>query len=100
MSMAFSADQTSSLPIFDGHNDVLLAITNPRGGEERTFFARSEHGHIDLPRAREGGFGGGFFAVYVPATPEQKAMPGSEPVYTDTGYTARMAGGVRHDTRP
>jgi membrane dipeptidase len=56
-----------TLPIFDGHNDTLLALYRPRKGEERTFFTRSAQGHIDLPRAREGGFGGGFFAVYVPA---------------------------------
>jgi membrane dipeptidase len=31
----------------------------------RSFFERSAEGHIDLPRAREGGLGGGFFAVYI-----------------------------------
>ena len=57
------------LPIFDGHNDVLLAIYGRPGSEPRSFFARSEKGHIDLPRAREGGFAGGFFAVWVPPDP-------------------------------
>lgn len=32
----------------------------------RSFFERSETGHIDLPRAREGNLAGGFFAVWVP----------------------------------
>jgi membrane dipeptidase len=59
----------SLLPIFDGHNDVLLALYERDRGEEVTFFDRSEKGHLDLPRARAGGFGGGFFAVYVPADP-------------------------------
>jgi membrane dipeptidase len=61
-------------PIFDGHNDVLLALYRPRAGEERSFFERSAQGHIDLPRARAGGFGGGFFAVYVPSPPGSPSM--------------------------
>ena len=57
------------MPIFDGHNDTLLALYERERGEGVTFFDRSEKGHIDLPRAREGGLGGGFFAVYLPADP-------------------------------
>src|ERR1051325_8506788 len=61
----------SSEPIlvFDGHNDTLLDLYLPDEGKERSFFERSEYGHIDLPRAREGGFGGGFFAIFVPEEP-------------------------------
>jgi membrane dipeptidase len=55
-------------PIFDGHNDTILSLTgtgfNPLPGG-RSFFEKSDNGHIDLPRAREGGLGGGFFAVFV-----------------------------------
>lgn len=57
------------LPIFDGHNDVLLALHDPDRGRARSFFDRSEHGHLDLPRAQEGGFAGGFFAIYIPSDP-------------------------------
>jgi membrane dipeptidase len=57
------------LPIFDGHNDVLLALYERERGDGITFFDRSEKGHLDLPRARAGGFAGGFFAVYIPADP-------------------------------
>lgn len=56
-----------TVPVFDGHNDTLLSlpVTN------RSFFERSESGHIDLPRARAGGLAGGLFAVFVPdPTPE------------------------------
>src|SRR5215472_5442452 len=49
-------------PIFDGHNDTVLSMVKTG----RSFFERSDAGHIDLPRAREGGLGGGFFAVYIP----------------------------------
>jgi membrane dipeptidase len=48
------------LPVFDGHNDVLLRIE--KGG---SFVEESEDGHLDLPRARRGGFSGGLFAVFV-----------------------------------
>ncbi|MDQ7843115.1 MAG: dipeptidase [Armatimonadota bacterium] len=55
-------------PIFDGHNDTVLSLAQTG----RSFFERSAVGHIDLPRAREGGLGGGFFAVYIrdPGLPE------------------------------
>lgn len=48
-------------PVFDGHNDTILSLN--RTG--RSFFEKSSEGHLDLPRAREGGVGGGFFAVYI-----------------------------------
>ncbi len=61
---------TAFPPIFDGHNDTVQDIAEGR----RSFFERSTPdindfkgglgGNIDLPRAREGGLGGGFFAVY------------------------------------
>jgi membrane dipeptidase len=47
--------------VFDGHNDTVLSLQ--RTG--RSFFERSDVGHIDLPRARAGGLGGGFFAIYL-----------------------------------
>src|SRR5947209_12739159 len=52
--------------IFDGHNDTLLSLPGREPGTERDFFAQSDRGHIDLPRAKAGGLGGGFFAVFVP----------------------------------
>ena len=55
----------NNIPIFDGHNDSLLRL--PDRGGERSFLARSEEGHLDLPRAREAGFAGGFFAIFVPS---------------------------------
>lgn len=56
----------ATLPIFDGHNDVLLHLYRAGRHNEHLFFSRNDHGHIDMPRASEGGFGGGFFAVFVP----------------------------------
>jgi len=56
------------IPIFDGHNDVLLRLF--RSGVEdsqRLFLDGEEKGHLDLPRALQGGFAGGMFAVFVPS---------------------------------
>lgn len=72
--------------IFDGHNDTLLNLHLPDRGEGRSFFERSDLGHIDLPRAREGGFGGGFFACYVP-NPEDDGWTEEEALtFTEAGY--------------
>ncbi|MFZ0217233.1 MAG: dipeptidase [Candidatus Dormiibacterota bacterium] len=57
------------LPIFDGHNDVVQEYYGSRHGSRRSFFERGTSGHLDLPRMREGGFVGGFFAVWTPDDP-------------------------------
>src|SRR5919199_4424299 len=49
-------------PVIDGHNDALLRVRRSGG----TLLDRSEAGHLDVPRAREGGLAAGFFAVFVP----------------------------------
>lgn len=52
------------IPVIDGHNDTLTRIRHAGPGERRSFLERAEFGHLDLPRALEGGMGGGFFAVF------------------------------------
>jgi membrane dipeptidase len=77
-------------PIFDGHNDTILSLTGrglDRNAAGRSFFERSEIGHVDLPRAREGGLAGGFFAVFIPNTP--LADPGSQSAEADSEQIAR-----------
>ena len=64
--------ESNPFPIIDGHNDTILALDRATPEQERTFFNRSEIGHIDLPRAREGGLAGGFFAVFTPNTDWKK----------------------------
>src|SRR5689334_19236975 len=76
------ADQP--IPIFDGHNDVLLRLRKGGPGSERSFLERNETGHLDLPRAREGGFAGGFFAVFIP-NPRSPDFE-RQVVRTETGY--------------
>src|SRR5438128_10687448 len=83
------------LPVLDGHNDVISELLdaeraarsfelNGDGQHVRNFFERghTEDGHIDLPRAREGGFAGGLFSVYVSADP--LAPPPAGPVLGET----------------
>src|SRR6266536_5202808 len=61
------------VPFIDGHNDVLLRL-HLAGAGAGPFLARRSEGHLDLERAREGGFAAGFFAVFVlPETEEERA---------------------------
>jgi membrane dipeptidase len=75
-----------SAPIFDGHNDTLLRICLPERGKGRTFFERSDLGHIDLPRAREDGCGGDLFACWTPPDPESGWTEESALTPTENGY--------------
>ncbi len=51
--------------IFDGHNDALLKLAVSGGLAAAPGFLTGRKGDIDIPRARAGGFAGGFFALYV-----------------------------------
>ena len=79
------------IPVFDGHNDTLLNLHLPDRGEGRSFFERSDIGHIDLPRAREGGFGGGFFACYIPNPEDDGWTEESALTVTENGYDVSVA---------
>lgn len=91
-------------PIFDGHNDTLLALYSKSRGEGVSFFDRSEQGHIDLPRAREGGLAGGFFAVFIPperrpGSDDKPSLPSGDglaplPEPLELGYSQRYAIGM------
>ncbi|MEX0307431.1 MAG: dipeptidase [Ruegeria sp.] len=53
--------------IFDGHNDVLSKLASTGGLSEAGRFVTRLEGAIDLEKSKQGGFGGGFFAVWVPS---------------------------------
>jgi membrane dipeptidase len=66
------------IKIFDGHNDVLLAL-HQAGGErdgdgltaaDRAFADGGGPTMLDVPKAREGGLAGGLFAIF-PADPPE-----------------------------
>ena len=77
--------------VFDGHNDTLLDLYLPERGGGRSFFERGEFGHLDLPRAREGGFGGGFFACWTPPDPKSGWSEESALTLTEDGYVVGEA---------
>src|SRR5947209_17943535 len=97
------------VPFIDGHNDVLLAL-HLAGGGAGPFLGRRSEGHLDLERAREGGFAAGFCAVFVlPETEEERAgiqrtriqIPDLKPPYArplaepiPTEYAVREAGAI------
>jgi len=83
-----------TLPIIIGHNDTLLNLFLPERGEGRFFFIRSDKGHIDLPRAREGGMAGGIFAIFVPPDPKIQNLRKDEIIKTRTGYEVPLASGI------
>jgi len=60
----------STIPIFDGHNDTLLSLI----ATGRSFYERSDTGHIDRPRALDGGLIGGFFAIFVPSLNSERPV--------------------------
>lgn len=62
------------MQVFDGHNDVLLMLREAGGRAALKLFQQGRDGHIDLPRARNGGFAGGLFAIFVPSPADLDAM--------------------------
>ncbi len=78
------------LPIFDGHNDTLGRLYPYAGDDLQRFFVRQADGHIDLPRAREGGLAGGLFAVYASAHAPGTHVP-FEITRTPAGYEVPLA---------
>jgi membrane dipeptidase len=64
------------VPIFDGHNDALLRLWKRKGPDApRAFLDGEGKGQLDLPMARQGGFAGGMFAIFVPSSRNKPAAP-------------------------
>ncbi|WP_034917868.1 dipeptidase [Erwinia sp. 9145] len=82
---------SAAIPVFDGHNDLLMRLWLSHADEPvNAFLHGPAAGQMDLPRIRQGGFAGGLFAVWVPsmglASREMmtKAMPTYEAFETTT----------------
>jgi membrane dipeptidase len=72
----------NQIPVFDGHNDVLLRLYKSSSSDPVSDFLEGEKaGHVDLKKARAGSFVGGLFALYSPST--------GDPL----GLSRRMTGG-------
>jgi len=71
--------ETDLVPVFDGHNDTLLRLYQSKDRDaEKLFVEGKSGGHIDLPRAKAGGFAGGMFAIFPP--PVEKARRSAVPL--------------------
>jgi membrane dipeptidase len=86
------------VPVFDGHNDVLLRLWGKKAGDPVASFLNGDgEGHLDLPRMIKGGFAGGFFAIFVPS-PQDEAFADDEemnpPPAHDVGQFAALAATV------
>lgn len=78
---------TNPIPIFDGHNDTLLRLHRAAPEANLSFFVDSGQGHLDLPKAIEGGLGGGFFAIFTPSPTQKPAdYPGTDKDKADGSY--------------
>jgi membrane dipeptidase len=68
------------IPIFDGHNDALLRLHRRTGTDAASAFLQGEDkGHLDLPKARRGGFAGGLFAIFVQSPKRKSDSEGKPP---------------------
>ncbi|NUB43031.1 membrane dipeptidase [Fertoebacter nigrum] len=61
------------IPVFDGHNDILLRLYYAPDRREQIWLKGEGRGHLDLPRMKAGGFAGGMFAIYIPSPRDPNA---------------------------
>src|SRR4051795_13047731 len=83
--MRFSAPGGAAGPRAGGGESGTPPRPGWRGGGG-SLRERSDDGHLDLPRMREGGIAAGFFAIYVPATDEEPPDPRDRIVPTEDGW--------------
>ncbi len=78
------------MKIFDGHNDILHKISSsPDPLDSRAFLVVGK-GQMDFPRALQGEFWGGFFAVY-PGNPPEVPTAEERMVLSEEGYHVTLA---------
>ena len=75
--------------VFDGHNDTLTRIYRAGADAGAAFLTGGLDGHLDVPRARQGGLAGGLFAIFTPPPPESPEVDQAYGVtFTADGYRA------------
>jgi membrane dipeptidase len=80
-----------NFPILDGHNDSLHYLYPYARENVCDFLTRHTQGHLDLPRARIGGLGGGFFSLYIPPNPATSVHPETKDVFRQEGNEVPLA---------
>ena len=91
---------TAPIPVFDGHNDLLLHLFRA-GDQAGEAFIAGRDGHLDLAKCRAGGFAGGMFAIYVPDPGNTDGGLACNPVEADhaRAVTMQMAATLLRLTR-
>ncbi len=84
------------IPVFDGHNDLLLRLLRAPDCREAIWLTGEGRGHLDLPRMLKGGFAGGFFAIYIPS-PVAPDTPDFEAMMDNPPYEVPLPGLIGHD---
>jgi membrane dipeptidase len=85
------------IPVFDGHNDLLLRLLREPDRREAIWLGADRTGHLDLPRMRKGGFVGGFFATYIPS-PHDPSAPDTDALMDAPPYDLPLAALIDHVT--
>ncbi len=80
--------------IFDGHNDTLTRLFPREANSPQSIFEHGTEGHLDVPRAIEGGLAGGFFALFIRSKPDQNPP---EPERDDQGAWTWTPPAIDHD---
>jgi membrane dipeptidase len=70
LSLSLTRAMLSRFPLIDGHNDLPWEIREKYGSDpvKASLAGRVPDTHTDIPRLVEGGVGGQFWSVYVPAS--------------------------------
>ena len=84
------------IPVFDGHNDLLLRLLRAPDRREAIWLTGEGRGHLDLPRMLKGGFAGGFFAIYIPS-PVTPNAPDFEAMMDNPPYEVPLPGLIGHE---
>lgn len=69
------------IPVFDGHNDLLLRLLQNPGARQAIWANGNGGGQMDLPRMKAGGFAGGFFAIYLPSAKDGSDLDHPQPPF-------------------
>lgn len=84
------------MKIFDGHNDILHKIHSSVNPLDTRAFLVEGTGHLDHPRALQGEFWGGFFAVYA-ANPPDVPSTKERIIYTEEGFHVPLPPALPYD---
>jgi membrane dipeptidase len=86
----------TALPVFDGHNDLLLRLLRAPEKRNLIWLEGEGVGHLDLPRMKAARFAGGFFAIYIPS-PQAHDAPDFEAMMYAPPYDLALPDLIGHE---